>query len=237
MSALPIISGLIIGAAGSAHCAGMCGPLCLALPLHHNNTSTRVLKLGVYQLGRVLTYAFIGLIIGGLGSVFSLSGFTRWFSIIMGGVLTLAAIGYFFQSNLPTPAFMQRFFGFVQIQMARLLKQGNRYPVVFMTGALNGFLPCGMVYLALVYAMSFANPIHTMGFMAMFGIGTIPVMMISSLGFFHFRKYLNKYLRPAVPVMIGIMGTLLLLRGLNLGIPFISPFLPSAPGEAVNCHP
>ncbi len=235
--ALPFISGLIIGVAGSAHCAGMCGPLCLALPLQHNKTSSRVWKLSVYQVGRVLTYSMIGLLIGSLGTVFSLSGFTRWFSIILGGLLSLAAIGYFFQNRFPSPAFMHRFFSAIQTGIAGLLKRGDRYPVVFMTGVLNGFLPCGMVYLALVYGLSFGNPLHTMGFMAMFGLGTVPVMMISSLGFFHFRKYVNKYLRPAIPVMIGLMGTLLLLRGLNLGIPVLSPFLPSAPGESLNCHP
>ncbi len=237
MVAFSILSGFLIGAAGSAHCAGMCGPLCLALPLHKNTRAARFYNLALYQLGRIVTYSILGLIIGYLGTVFSFSGFSRGFSILIGAALALGALGYYYRKNIPTPFFLRSAFLGVQSLIASILKYGNRPPVVLAIGALNGLLPCGLVYLALLYGISFSSPWQSMLFMATFGLGTAPVMLASGMGLFRFRAVIYSYLRPAIPVMIGLMGVVLLLRGLNLGIPFISPFLPSFPGLPVDCHP
>lgn len=232
-----IISGFLIGVAGSAHCAGMCGPLCLALPLQNHSPGSRFIKLMFYQLGRITTYSLIGLLLGSIGSVFSFSGFSRSFSILMGIALAFGALSYYFWSHIPSPGFLKSFFFRVQSGISRLMRKGGRTSVVFAIGMLNGLLPCGLVYLALMYGISLSSPWHTLGYMAMFGLGTAPVMLASGLGYFKFRKFLSRYLRPAIPVMVGLMGLILLLRGLNLGIPFLSPFLPTLQGEAINCHP
>jgi sulfite exporter TauE/SafE len=73
--------------------------------------------------------------------------------------------------------------------------------------------------------------------MALFGAGTLPAMMLVGYAGQLFKPVWRGNLRKLVPVFISLMGVLLILRGMSLGIPFISPGLPSAPGEAVVCHP
>ena len=72
--------------------------------------------------------------------------------------------------------------------------------------------------------------------MAFFGLGTFPAMLGAVFFGSYFNQQVRGQLRKAIPVFLFIMATLLVLRGLNLGIPFISPQLPLSSGEAVQCH-
>lgn len=105
-----------------------------------------------------------------------------------------------------------------------------------MLGTANGLLPCGMVYVAIAGALTFTNVLHSTLFMVGFGAGTLPAMMaISYFGQFIKLSVRNQF-RKALPVFATIIGILLILRGLNLGIPFISPVLPGAHNGAISCH-
>jgi sulfite exporter TauE/SafE len=101
----------------------------------------------------------------------------------------------------------------------------------------NGLLPCGMVYIALAATLSLPQISQSVVFMALFGAGTLPAMMLVGYAGQMIKPDVRKSFQKAVPVFIALMGVVLILRGMNLGIPFISPELTHAAGAAINCHP
>lgn len=94
---------------------------------------------------------------------------------------------------------------------------------MFTVGALNGLLPCGLVYFALAGAIASGSILYGAVYMALFGIGTIPMMLATSLVGPMLGYSLSRFLRPLTPVVIVTVGCLFILRGLNLGIPYVSP--------------
>lgn len=231
------ITGFTLGAAGSLHCIGMCGPLSLALPLHHFSKTGKFAALLLYQLGRVVTYSAIGLLFGLAGRKIYISGYQQWFSIGMGSLVLLLSALYFIQKRNIRPTFLSGFYKNVQGLIIRILRSSTSLFSFLLLGMANGLLPCGMVYIALATSLSFAEIGETVSFMALFGAGTLPAMMLVGYGGMMIKPELRSGFRRMVPVLISIMGVLLILRGLNLGIPFISPELPSAAGDPLNCHP
>jgi len=232
-----MISGFTLGAAGSLHCVGMCGPLSLALPVHHLSPAKKIFSLLLYQLGRIITYSSMGLLLGLAGRRIYISGYQQWFSIFMGVIILVLATLYFIQQRTIHLKFLNRFYSFIQQQMSKLLRS-SAWPYSFLLmGMANGLLPCGMIYIALATTLSFTGVSQSVSFMAMFGAGTLPAMMLVSYAGQIIRPDRRFALRKLVPVFISIMGIMLILRGMNLGIPFISPALPGAPGTPIICHP
>jgi len=215
----------------------MCGPLSLALPIHHLSKAQKFFSLLLYQLGRIITYSTIGLLFGLAGRRIYIAGYQQWFSIIMGTiVLSLAAL-YFIQRRTVHLQFLSRFYFLVQQRISKLLKSSAGAFSFLLLGMANGLLPCGMIYIALATTLSFTEVAQSVSFMAMFGAGTLPAMMLVGYAGQLFRPAWRNNVRKLVPVFISLMGVLLILRGMNLGIPFISPELPTVPGGAVVCHP
>jgi sulfite exporter TauE/SafE len=132
---------------------------------------------------------------------------------------------------------LNRFYFFVQQQISKLLKSVTGAFGFLLMGMANGLLPCGMVYVALAATLSFTRVIESMSFMAMFGAGTLPAMMLVGYAGQLIKPAWRNSFRKLVPVFISVMGVVLILRGLNLGIPFISPELPMSPGNTIICHP
>jgi sulfite exporter TauE/SafE len=224
------ITALITGLLGSFHCAGMCGPIALATPTVSGN---RVLSKLVYNAGRVVTYAILGMLLGLFGFGLKLAGLQQTVSIVAGvvviaGVLLSSRLGKFAPSS---------FFSFSAGAMGKLFKQQS-FPALLGIGILNGLLPCGFVYIALVGSVATQSAMEGALFMVFFGLGTIPMMFsVSMLGQFltqHTRSRINTF----APVFAIIIGCLFILRGLNLGVPYISPKV-SASQETVKecCKP
>ena len=232
-----LISGFTLGAAGSLHCVGMCGPLSLALPVHHLSKAQKFFSLLLYQLGRILTYSVIGLLFGLAGRRIYIAGYQQLFSISMGIIILSLAVLYFVQQRTVHLKFLNRFYFFIQQQISKLLKSSAGPYSFLLMGMANGLLPCGMIYIALATTLSFTEVSQSVSFMAMFGAGTLPAMMLVGYAGQMINPGWRSYLRKAVPVFISLMGVLLILRGMNLGIPFISPELSSFAGETVVCHP
>lgn len=232
-----IISGFTLGAAGSLHCVGMCGPLSLALPTHHLSKTQKFLSLLTYQFGRIITYSFIGLIFGLAGRRIYISGYQQWFSIGLGIIVLVMAGMYFISKNSVHFSFFNRFYLSIQQLISRLLKKQGGPLSFLLLGLANGLLPCGLVYVAVAATLSFTEIAESVSFMAMFGAGTLPAMMLMGYAGQMINFEARKLMRKAVPVFITLMGVLLILRGLNLGIPFISPEMPQSPGDATVCHP
>ena len=230
-----IITGLVLGIISSLHCVGMCGPLSLALPTQYLPKAQRISAMLLYQLGRVITYSTLGLIFGLAGRKVYLAGFQQWFSIGMGVFIFFVVIQYWiFRKNL-APHFLNRFYLAVQAIMIRILKEKGIIPFLLF-GMANGFLPCGMVYMALAGALVTTEIHESVLFMAFFGVGTLPAMIAVSFFRQYFGLQIRNSFRKMMPFAISIMAAILILRGMNLGIPFISPVLQSAAEAADSCH-
>ena len=219
-----MVTGLVFGLVTSFHCAGMCGPIAVALPLHGDNIREKLFGGVLYNLGRTLTYMALGAVFGLLGQGISALGFQSWLSVIT-GLLMISTVAFpgLYRFNLGSGG--KGGFG-----LLNALKRGLRnlfstrsYSSLFLIGFLNGFLPCGPLYSAIILSTGIGNVAGSVLFMLFFGLGTIPMLLsISLLGniiSMKLRKRLSRFL-PAVIVLIGL---LFILRGLNLGIPFLSP--------------
>jgi sulfite exporter TauE/SafE len=234
MIAQVIIAGFVLGSISSLHCVGMCGPLALALPVYHLPRLQQTTAILLYNMGRVVTYALLGLLFGLAGRSIYLAGFQQGFSILLGCMVLLFSLPWFLGARRQV-SWLQPFYRQVQQLMNRFLQSRQTSSFLWL-GMANGLLPCGMVYLAVAGAVSTTQISHSVAFMFFFGTGTLPAML--ALAFFKQRITLSLrlQLQKMIPWCITGMALLLILRGLNLGIPFISPLLPGTPQPAVSCH-
>lgn len=223
---------------GSLHCIGMCGPIAFMLPLDRGRPTLRYLQLGMYHLGRALAYGLIGLVFGLVGKGLYLFGFQQKLSIVLGLVMIASVLipsRYFKGWKITRPLY--RLIGRLQAALGSQLKK--RSPDTFLSiGFLNGFLPCGLVYMALIGAMALASAPEGALYMVIFGLGTLPLMSAAAL----FGKFLKgrwaPALRKAIPVFVVLIGLLFVLRGMGLGIPYVSPKMQQhAVSTDVECHP
>lgn len=201
----------------------MCGPIAFVLPVDRSNNVKKIFQISLYHVGRLLTYSFIGFIFGWIGKGLYLAGFQQRISILIGVlmiVLILIPVRIFNKYNFSKPLYNT--IGKVKSGLGKLLKQKSS-KALFSIGVLNGFLPCGMVYMALVGAMAGGTATQGAIYMALFGIGTIPLMTVAVyLGNFLSINVRSK-IQKAVPVFVVVIGLLFITRGLGLGIPYISP--------------
>jgi sulfite exporter TauE/SafE len=218
-----IYTALMIGLVGSLHCIGMCGPIAVALPLGNKGWFYRLIGGITYNVGRILSYAALGAVFGLLGQGIEMAGLQKWASILIGTVMVLSVIfPALFKGKVKVE---QIFFGYAgkMISKFRKLFKISSIPSLFTIGILNGLLPCGLVYVAIAGAINTNSFYDGIIFMIMFGVGTIPVMLaIPLLGNMIGQKARRKF-SGILNVFIVILGILFILRGLSLGIPFISP--------------
>ena len=222
-----IIAALIIGLVSSLHCIGMCGPIALSLPVYNQFPAKKASLIIIYNSGRAFSYAGIGLLIGFVGQRFVMWGFQQVLSIVAGAFILLV-FAFKYWGGKYAASFGKPFFS-IKAKLSGLLAAEKNTLSYFLIGALNGLLPCGMVYGAASYALALSNPFYSAAFMFMFGLGTLPLMasvtILSKSLSFGFRQKLNK----VVPYIICITAVCLLLRGLGLGIPYLSPKMEARP--------
>jgi len=212
---------LALGLLGSLHCAAMCGPLLLALPVADGGAGRFLTGRILYQLGRVLTYTLLGVFAGLVGQSVVLAGWQRWLSLALGGAILL---GFFLSKKVAVAAPVVRLVGKLKSAMAAQLRQRSFYALTLL-GMLNGLLPCGLVYVALAGAVARGNVAGGVVYMAVFGLGTLPTMLGIGLSGRLLPLALRLKLRRAIPVGVCLLAALLILRGLALGIPYVSPAL------------
>lgn len=208
-----------IGLVGSLHCVGMCGPIALALPYQGKHRWVAAANVLLYNGGRVITYALLGLIIGTLGKGLFLAGLQTQVSIGLGILLLIIAL---FSINveaglLRIPAFA-KLNGWVKQRLSALLRHHNRASLLFI-GMLNGLLPCGLVYMAVVGAVATGHALEGMAYMSLFGLGTIPLMMATALAGQFINLRLRNRLRKLIPVFLVAFAVLFIARGLQFQIP------------------
>lgn len=212
-----------MGLFGSVHCTLMCGPLLFALQQNQPLSFQVAINKVLYQVGRIFTYGLIGLVFGIMGSTFVMKGWQQGFSIFTGILLLLISVSYFLLPKYPKlVAFQTKSIQpFAQL-MGKWLSKPNGS---FVAGMLNGFLPCGMVYMAVASAMNAESSMQSFTFMVYFGLGTLPLMLIFSLLTTLPKKLFKLKFSSFLPFLYLIMGIWFLLRGANLDIPYLSPLL------------
>ena len=220
---MEIWTAFLIGLLGSLHCVGMCGPIVLALPGGAESRGRFLLGRLLYNLGRVVTYAILGLVFGLIGKTIKLAGYQSILSIAMGVTIIIAVL---LSGRLTSKLFSLPVISRLSTKIKSLwgkLFRIDSHPSLFTIGVMNGFLPCGFVYIGLFGAVTTGGSLSGAAYMIFFGLGTIPIMigvsLIRELINFRFKQLINRFL----PIGALILACLFILRGLSLGIPYVSP--------------
>ena len=230
-------SAFILGLLGSFHCVGMCGPIAFMLPVDRTNSFRKITQIFTYHFGRLLAYSIIGLFFGLVGKSLYIFGFQQQLSIAIGVLMIIVVL-------IPVPAFNRYNFSKpvyniiskVKSSLGKALKK--KTADTFLTiGFLNGFLPCGLVYMAVFASLAMQSTTQGSLYMVLFGLGTIPLMTTA----IYIGKFLNikakQRIQKAIPVFVIIIGLLFIIRGLGLDIPYLSPapITEIATGQ-IECH-
>lgn len=226
-------SAFFLGLLSSLHCVGMCGPLALALPTRALSPARRVRAQVSYQGGRIGVYTLAGVIFGLFGRGVYLAGWQQQFSIVLGVLIVLFALAGRLRGWGPRSSSSR--LAPLQTAIMRLWNVPGRTKF-FVLGMANGLLPCGMVYLAIAGALTRSRVFESAGFMTCFGLGTLPLLLALQYTGNRLAFPARARLRRAIPVLTIAIGLLLILRGLDLGIPFLSPAMAASPGRVISCH-
>ncbi len=218
-----LFSAIIFGLLGSFHCIGMCGPIAFMLPVDRTNNTKRILQVSVYHFGRLFTYGILGLLFGFLGKGFYLFGFQQYVSIVIGVLMILMVVlpkKTINTFSITKPIY--KLLSGVKNRLGKELKK-KKTDTFFTIGFLNGFLPCGLVYMAIFASIATGNIIEGGFYMVLFGLGTVPLMTaFVYLGNFT-TGLVRKRIQQFIPVAVVVIGVLFILRGMGLGIPYVSP--------------
>lgn len=214
--------GFVMGLASNLHCLGMCGPIALATPVNRTSWWTIFIDLTKYHSGRIAIYTAMGVFAGMIGASIRFLNWIQWISIASGVLIILFAWGKYF-AKIPLGAKIQAwFFPLLQKFRKNAIQSKSPFKLVFL-GMVNGLLPCGVVYLALGNAVLANSYWGSAMAMLTFGVGTLPILL--AIGVFGAKlgnSFKHKW-KNVVPVMLTIVGAVIILRGMNLGIPYISP--------------
>lgn len=232
-----IYTGFILGLLGSLHCVGMCGPIAFMLPVDRSNSIKKVIQIFTYHFGRLLAYSIIGIAFGLIGKSLYIFGLQQKLSIVIGVIMILVVLlpyKHFNRYNLSKPLF--KMISRLKTKLGKALTK--KTADTFLTiGFLNGFLPCGLVYMAVFGSMAMGNALQGGLYMILFGMGTIPLMTTA----IYIGKFINvkakQRIQRLIPVLVIIIGVLFVLRGLGLGIPYISPMpMQDIAAGSIECH-
>lgn len=225
---------ITIGLVSSFHCLGMCGPIAFALPLNRNSLGSQLFGAFVYNLGRLVIYGMLGLAFGLIGKSLIMAGVQRSLSVFAGVFMILSVVLPRISAMANIDALTFKYIGKLKSIFGRLFKKSS-IESLFFIGVLNGLLPCAMVYIALAGAIAEGDMLGGMTFMMFFGLGTIPMMYTATvLGSFVTVQFRNK-LQKVIPYMVFIIGVLFILRGMNLGIHYLSPQIDRVDPEITQC--
>ena len=238
-----LYTAFILGLLGSLHCLGMCGPIALMLPIGQAKGAKKAFYIFLYQVGRLLAYGILGAIFGVLGKGLALFGMQQKISIAIGAIMILSVVvPLWFHKKEGTKNWIvktyHKWIFKVQGSLGAALKKASPDHLLSI-GFLNGFLPCGLVSMALLGAVaSGSGQAHEGGiYMIFFGLGTVPMMAgISIIGQKISQGHRQK-IKRFIPVFVVLIGLLFMIRGLGLGIPYLSPKAHTVAGNtAIECH-
>jgi len=220
---MEIFTAFVIGLLGSLHCVGMCGPIALALPTGPVKSLRFYAGRLLYNFGRVITYSVFGLIFGLIGKNLAVVGLQRWVSIISGVVIIIIVLlPQSVKTGFISKLSLGKVTGKIKEAFGNLFRKGSLLSMLFI-GVVNGLLPCGFVYVGIAGAIAVGDVWLGVVYMALFGLGTIPVMFLTSVAGNFISIGIRQKLTRIIPVLAIILALLFILRGMNLGIMYISP--------------
>ena len=229
-----IISGLALGAVSSFHCVGMCGPIAFSLPVYYLPAHKKLTGILLYHTGRIFIYAALGVFFGFLGHQFFLAGFQQIFSILLGCTILFILLQTLLNKQLVKLKWVDQFQKWLQKIIGKYLQQ-KQLSAMIVLGMANGLLPCGMVYLAITGALAASTVSGGVLFMTAFGLGTFPALFVLSYSGSIIGIDARNKMKRAIPYFVATMAVLLILRGLNLNIPMVSPLLNNTIAKTVAC--
>lgn len=228
---------LIFGLLGSFHCIGMCGPIAFMLPVSRDNEVKKFVQILLYHLGRLFAYGTIGLAFGIVGETINLFNLQQHLSILTGILMIcIIILPSLSSSKFKMSGPITIAIGRIKTSLGGLLKKKS--PDMFFTiGVLNGFLPCGLVYVAVFGAVATGQALVGSLYMILFGLGTIPLMTTVVYSRSLISQEMRQKVRKVVPVFVVIIGVMFIIRGMGLGIPYLSPSnqVPLVT-SSVSCH-
>lgn len=231
-----MLAAFTMGILGSFHCVGMCGPLALSLPLNNNSAREKFTGALLYNAGRIVTYSAFGLIFGAIGKTVSLFGFQQWLSVILGMLILVLVILPRRIASWQNRNTGLRLSGKLRSMLGKFLMTKGRGSLFFI-GLLNGLLPCGLVYMAAAGAVAAGDISGSVLFMAFFGLGTLPVMCSVAFLGNYVSAGIRQKIRSTYPYMMALMAGLLIIRGMGLGIPYVSPEIKAEKEQVIECCP
>jgi sulfite exporter TauE/SafE len=223
---LSFIAGLFLGFAGSLHCVGMCGPIVAMM-------SGGFWSSLIYHMGRTLVYALLGMVLGWILPLSDLGATAQAVSLLFGGLFLVLSLcewtGWFHFSRFTSGVSSQLMILFGTVYS----KSGLGWR--FFAGMLNGLLPCGLVYAALLASMAQGGKLGGPIFMLGFGLATLPALLLVGTFSNYLKSFLTSHRKNLLPLWLLIMGVIFLLRGLNLGIPYLSPKMDAVRMKGGHC--
>ncbi len=214
----------------------MCGPIAFVLPVGKRSTLGKVAGLLSYNIGRIITYGFLGLLVGVFGEGLRFAGVSQTISIALGVLLIIYVLlsKQFVKINIHNK-YYQKFNNKVKSKLSNQLKKQSN-TALFVTGLLNGLIPCGVVFIALQAALLQSTLFNSVVFMLVFGLGTMPMMFSISYLSNSFSKIGKVKVNKVMPFITLVVALLLIVRGLNLDIPYLSPSYDAQQNEMSCCH-
>lgn len=224
---LTLVAAFMIGLLGSTHCIGMCGgivgALTMGLPESTRRSPLKLLPyLLTYNIGRLLSYALAGLLVGLLAN--TASKFFQIGSFPIGGIvggLFMVALGIYIGGWLQTMAPLERAGGYLWRQIepfGRRFMPVKSTPQALALGLVWGWLPCGLVYSTLAWAATAGNPVDSAMLLLAFGAGTLPMLLV--MGSFAERlQYFtrHKWTRYVAGILLIVFGAIILTKALSGG--------------------
>lgn len=229
-----VLPSLLLGILGSFHCIGMCGPIALSLPVQHLSGASKFGGILLYNAGRIITYSLLGCLFGLIGLTFDFFGWQQILSVLIGSLFLLFFAGAVLRKQIVrTVPGVDKWNRFLIARLAPLFHKKGSFTLLF-TGLLNGLLPCGLIYMAIAGAVATGSIVGGSLFMAFFGLGTLPAMLAMSYAGSLITVRMRSQMKKSIPYVMAVMGILLILRGMNLNIPYLSPAMV---GNAMqSCH-
>jgi sulfite exporter TauE/SafE len=225
-----------LGLTGSLHCMGMCGPLVVGACNRQTLDSTSLfLNILQYNFGRILTYMILGLLIGLFSHVVLLSGFQKIISISSGLILLLIALSTINIDTILTNNWFTNKLYKLTTRATTFFYRSFQKPNIILLGLLNGILPCGLVYVALAGALTTGNAFSGSMFMLFFGIGTVPLLMVSTYFGKSIKSKFPGLYQKVLPVMTAVLGVVMIVRGIIINMPISINFL-EALANPILCH-
>ncbi len=228
-------SAFLLGFLGSFHCVVMCAPIMISIKWHGIKSLTILRNKLIYQSGRIITYIFIGLLFYVLGRSFALASFQKALSITVGSILILWLLFDQLKLNQFNSLLLSIFNWAKKLFLP--LTQIKGAAGSFATGLLNGLLPCGLVYVAAFASVLQISVTDNIKYMTMFGIGTLPLILIVLAGAQFAGNSVRKFATRFTPIFIGLLGLYFITRGLELNIPYLSPSINVVNDSTATCAP